>query len=107
MNNNEILDVYSYWLFRKLYSELNWGEQYKFEEFLHDLEYPKWKNIIINNQDTGYKISNIGVVIGKKGNIIKQDISNTGYYTINGYTNKKPIHLRVHREVAKAFILLE
>lgn len=93
----------SHELFDKDECELQISELNKLNQYLYDLQHPIWKPIIINGIDTGYQVSNIGEVKGKKGNILRKDLSNTGYYRINGYSNK-PIKIVIHRAVANAFI---
>lgn len=83
---------------------LNIGLLDKLYRYIYDLCYPEWKPVIINGIDTGYQISNTGEVKGKRGKILEKDISNTGYYVINGYLDGKQIKIRIHREVARAFI---
>lgn len=98
------LENYSMELFNKHYELLDLSEIDKLSKYMHDVYHPKWKPIIIDDQDTGYQISNIGNVRGKHGNILKTDMSNAGYLCINGYWNKSSIKIYIHRAVAQAFI---
>ena len=62
------------------------------EEFKELLEYP------------GYKIGNLGTVIGKFGRPLKPRISNDGYYRHKIYTDDGNFDKNVHRLVAEAWI---
>ena len=64
-----------------------------------------WRNIIIDNNETNYLISNTGLVKNKiTGKILKNSLSNDGYYCVGLAINKKNCRKRVHRLVATAFI---
>lgn len=91
-------------LFNKPIYELQISEWPKLDQYIHDILYPIWKDIIIDNINTGYKISNIGTVLGKRGEVLNPDISNVGYLIINGYLNGKRLKFPIHRLVAIAFI---
>ena len=97
-------NIHSYELFNKPESQLEIAEFNLLSLYMYDLEHPVWKDIIIDGKNTGYKISNTGEVKGKNGSILKKDITNTGYFRINGYYDKQAIHLSIHREVGRAFI---
>lgn len=91
-------------LFNKTPMELDQDQTKLLYQYIYDLIYPKWKNLTIDGIDTGYKISNVGEVLGKRKSILMKDISDTGYYRISGYANGSPIKISIHRAVAEAFI---
>ena len=99
---NNTNDKYSNILFNKDYNLLQIGEIQKVDEYIKDCNNPIWKDIYVDGKKTGYMISNVGEVKGIRGNILKKDISNTGYFSINAYF-KKPFKIRIHREVCKLF----
>jgi len=65
-----------------------------------------WNDIIEDGIFLNYQVSNNGLVRNKiTGKILKQDISNSGYYRVSIYFNKHDFkHRSVHRLVAIAFI---
>ena len=103
---NEERDKHSLELFDKHEYELQLGEIMLLEEYLDDLKHPEWKPIIIDGKDTGYEISNIGIVKNPNGILFgdHRNSENNKYVyvslTINGIKSKK----LVHRLVAIAFI---
>ena len=62
------------------------------EEFKELLEYP------------GYKIGNLGTVIGKFGRPMKPQTTNNGYYKLDICTDDEQFNKNVHRLVAEAWI---
>lgn len=91
-------------VFHKYFNDLNNDEIKILEKYVYDYLYPEWKSVLDDDgNDTGYKINNLGIVKGKRGNYLRNDIS-MGYYRISGYYNGHPYALSIHREVAKAFI---
>lgn len=90
-------------LFQKPYDVLSMNELLIVERYINDLIHPKWRDVIIDGSISGYMVSNVGEIRGKRGNILRKDKLDVGYYRINGYHNN-PIKLSIHREVAKAFI---
>lgn len=52
----------------------------------------------------GFQVNKEGVVLGKKGNIISQQTTKTGYKIVNVVVNGKRTVRGVHRLVALAFI---
>ena len=87
----------------KTYAELSDKDLNRVERYVYDYLHPQWKPILIDGKDSGYQISNIGDVIGKRGEYLRKDIA-AGYYRINGYYDSKPYRINIHREVAIAFI---
>lgn len=64
-----------------------------------------WKNIIYNNIDTGYLISDGGRVKNNKtGRILKPSIDGSGYQQVNLHFNGMNKQFKVHILVAQAFI---
>ena len=76
----------------------------KLDQYIYDIGHPVWKPILINNKDSGYRISNIGTVMNPKGLIISPWKINSGYMAICIYVNSKRIRFLIHRLVATAFI---
>ena len=65
----------------------------------------KWKLIEIHGDGTNYEVSTSGEVrnsFTKK--LLKQELSNSGYYRVTLYINGKPKKFSVHRLVAVAFV---
>ena len=53
----------------------------------------------------GYRIDIDGTIYGRRGNIIKQRVTNQGYLRVYIRNNKnKQVHKSVHRLVAEAFL---
>jgi len=100
----EMRDQRSMELFKIPESELTFEEVLKLDRYIHDLANPEWRSVIHKGITTGYLVSNTGEIIGKRGEIIKQEVSNTGRMRVNGYLNGKSFHISVHRAVAEAFI---
>ena len=64
-----------------------------------------WKQIIYNETETNYEISDIGEVRNKTTKkILKPRKKKTGYIEYNIYVNQKPVFILAHRLVANAFI---
>lgn len=62
-----------------------------------------FKDILVDGENTGYKISDSGVVVNKFGKELKQQIQN-GYCHCTLNYNGKTKRMRVHRIVAETFI---
>ena len=61
--------------------------------------------IPINGFDGKYSVSNFGAIRNNKRNkMLRTKPKKSGYVSVNLYKNGKPIHLYVHRIVAKAFL---
>ena len=60
-----------------------------------------WKDI--PNYEDFYQVSNLGNVKNKKGLILKPHLTNSGYYQIKLFKNKKRKYYGIHRLVAQAF----
>lgn len=90
-------------LFQKSHNALSVNESITLQKYINDLIHPEWRDVIIDGSASGYMVSNVGEIRGKRGNILRKDKLDVGYYRINGYHNN-PIKLSIHREVAKAFI---
>lgn len=103
---NDVINEYAKKLYGKLFEELTFVEQSKAYDFMNDSLYPKWKPIIINGNNTGYMINNIGVIMTPKGEVAKLYTTSSGYKSIwihiKGKQNNYP--QLVHRLVAVAFI---
>ncbi len=98
-------NLHSIELFNKEEKYLIPEEILMLNKYLKDLDNPKIKPILLEGQhESGYYITNTGLVYGKHGAILKPYLSNVGYYTIAGYHNKMRVKIVIHREVAKAFI---
>jgi|GEM_PF-670828 len=96
---------HSQYLFNKNDYELQIAEIQLLNQYIHDLNNPVWKPVIIDGKDSGYKISNTGVVINVKNQTIQGAVTNAGYLMINIYGLKeKPYKRSIHRLVAEAFI---
>lgn len=52
----------------------------------------------------GYKVSNLGNIINKKGKILKKQLSNSGYYCYMLKDNDKQKSIFLHRAIAFSFI---
>ena len=102
-NIDPIRDDKSWELFGKQYKALTSDEISLLNEYLYDISHPEYKDIIIAGEKSGYLVSNVGVIIGKRKSPLIPDISNTGYYCVNGY-HRVPIKIRIHRMVATMFI---
>ena len=92
-----------YW--GKNYNELNDFHKIQLKAFIHDLEFPQWKKIIINNIIC--YISNTGIVLDENKEVIKEYENSSKYKTvwIRSKNNKQRNYPRlVHRLVAEAFI---
>ena len=53
---------------------------------------------------SGYKISETGIVYNRHGRVVKQQMSNSGYYRVELWTKGKGKKYLVHRLVAMSFI---
>lgn len=92
-------------LFNKDECELNLEEQIKLDMYIHDLAYPQWKPVIINNYKTLYKISNTGILLNKNDKQVYPTLNHKGYAQISiVYDKGKKITTTIHRLVAIAFI---
>ena len=92
-------------LFDKNECELQIAEMKLLDEYIHDLEHPQWKEVIISGTNTGYQVSNVREVKDKSGNILNPFISNSGYYMMTIKVDETIRKLcTAHRLVAIAFI---
>ena len=65
----------------------------------------QWKQIVIDDEEYNYSISNEGNVRNDKtGRILKKQKDKNGYELVNLYKNGKMKTVYVHRLVAEAFI---
>lgn len=87
------------------YDNLSDINKLKVDAFIHDLNFPKWKKIIIN--DTICYVSNTGTILDENKIKIKEYENSSKYKTvwIHSKNNKQKCYPRlVHRLVAQAFI---
>ncbi len=63
-----------------------------------------WKDININNVNSGYRASNFGQIKNSKDQIMSYYVNNSGYYCIKLSMNDIKYNFLVHRLVAQAFI---
>ena len=101
--NSDIWNRFANTVFYKQYIDLSKDEISVLERYVYDYLHPVWKPIMEGQCETGYMISNIGTVIGKRGQLINT-IEDNGYERVSGYFNKRPYKISVHRAVAQAFI---
>lgn len=103
---DETLNECANMLYNVSYDKLSYADQGKVFDYVHDKLYPIWKNIIINDIDTGYKINKIGIVKDPKGNIVKKYLSTSGYQVVWIHIAKQKNNYpkMVHRLVAELFI---
>nr|QBK85367.1 MAG: HNH endonuclease [Iridovirus LCIVAC01] len=81
------------------------GYTWKYKEIIHQkIDKEEWKKIVIDGIDTGYQVSNMGRIKNKKGRYIK-GTTNRYYIIMDLRFNKIRKSVRIHRLVAKAFIL--
>ena len=99
---DEIMNERSKLLFDKPYQMLSLQELDKLNQYNHDLAYPIWKPVMIDDKDTGYKISNVGNVIDRYNHELKYYQYNPEWY-ISVYIPSID-NILVHRLVATAFI---
>lgn len=65
----------------------------------------EWKEVIVDNENTNYEVSNLGNVKNKTTNKILKPSVKSGYFNLSlSLNNKFRKTLRVHRLVATAFI---
>ena len=74
------------------------------DEYLYDVKNPVYKPVIINLIDTGYMISNTGVLLDKKATRLVPSLNHKGYPIITLVYNHTRKTISVHRLVATAFI---
>ena len=92
-------------LFNKPDYELQIAEIQLLNQYIHDLNNPIWKPVIINGKDSGYKISNTGILLNKKSHQVCPTTNHKGYCQISiVYDKNKRITTSIHRLVAQAFI---
>lgn len=103
----EFRDERSMELYGKPECQLQIAERQRLNQYVRDYENPTWKNVEIDGKETGYLISNVGVVQSIKQGKIKY-LSPT--YNADGYTGVKLYldgikkSISTHRLVAQAFI---
>lgn len=103
---NLILNNYSKDLFNKSYNELNWYEINKLQDYIYDINNPKWKRYKLDGKDTSILVSNTGKVINAiTGKYHSLNETEDGYLkasftTMDGIS----MHRGVHRLVAQLFI---
>lgn len=60
----------------------------------------EWRDVA---EAPGYRVSNLGNVLGKRGTLLTQNVNQFGYKTVSPFMNGKTLYRQVHRLVAIAF----
>ena len=95
-------DMCSYNLFGKYKSDLTSHENELLNQYVYDIAHPIWKQIIIDGKDTGYQVSNTGMIIDDNGIPVHYYQQNDDWY-FSVYIKRMDSY-PVHRLVAQAFI---
>ncbi len=99
----EFRDERSMELYGKPECQLQLGEIQRLNEYINDWNNPILKPVIIDGKDTGYKVSNVGIVVNPSNIVCKTYQQNSDWY-VSVYIKQTKQNSMIHRLVAQAFI---
>ena len=91
-------------LFNKKEYELEYADKVKLEQYINDLNNPKWGPIYAKGKLLPYEVSNTGMIRNTNSEVILKLGDWQGYSRVTLYADKKYYPVKVHRLVALAFI---